>query len=120
MPTPINARPVTRRRVEPKPGSLPPDKRRLVKIKIGKPKLFPPQYVPTTLSDWRAEYAAVYANMTARGFKGRPWQVWGTGRARDRQHRTGWADVLAGPPDGSQDSATDSHPQASIKAACAA
>lgn len=119
-PTPINAKPATKRKGEPKPGSLPPDRPKLVKVKVEKPKLFPQQYVPTTLSDWRAEYAAVYATAAAHGFKGRPWQVWGTGRDRDHQHRTGWADVLAGPPDDVKDSTTDSHEQASIKAAGAA
>ena len=119
-PKPINAKPVTRRKSEPRPGHLPPDKPKPVKVKVEKPKLFPPQYVPTTLSDWRAEYAAVHANMAARGFTGRPWQVWGTGRNRDRQHRTGWADVLAGPPDDVKDSTTDSDPQTSAETTCAA
>jgi hypothetical protein len=120
LPKAVNAKPATKRKSEPRPGRLPPDKPKPVKAKVEKPELVPPQYVPTTLSDWRAEYAAVHANMAARGFKGRPWQVWGTGRDRDRPHRRGWADVLAGPPDDLEDSTTDNHPQASIKAACAA
>ena len=45
-PEPINAKPATKRKGEPNPGSLPPDRPKLVKVPPPKFKPFPPQMVP--------------------------------------------------------------------------